>query len=350
MKSLKDYSLNLDESTYHSYDAWSYSKIAKYAKDGFSAIANMDKPTSPTPSMEFGSLFDAMITRAEEVTSLYQIVDDDVPPSEKAVIEYLARANEAKTLSEISDVQLQTAFELCKYHTNWKFDTCKQKLLNYQDYYRILKSGKKLISKEDWDDAYEMYHAFQYSPYLNDLFGKRSTDKVEYLYQTQYAVPYTLPSGKTVRVKIMPDLIKVNHEDKTIQLVDLKTSSDPAWNFQDNFIKFAYYIQAKLYSDVIEIIKDRDADLQEYYILPYLFTDISRTDKIPVTYTYDQNAESQRNGFSFSKGDKVYSYKSWQTLLDEILSYKEIDAKVPAHIKLEEANNLLDILNLSMKQ
>lgn len=349
MKSLKDYSLNLEESAYHAYDAWSYSKIAKYAKDGFTAIVNMDKPSSPTPSMEFGSLFDAMITRTMDVMNLYQIVDNDVPPSEKAVVEYLANTNTSSSLNDIQNEQFQTAFDICKYHTNWKFDTCKQKILNYDNYYKILKSGKKLVSKEDWDDAYEMYHAFKSSPYLNDLFGRQNTDTVEYLYQTQYVVPYTLPSGRTVQVKIMPDLIKVDHKAKTIQLVDLKTSSDPAWNFQDNFVRFAYYIQAKLYSDVIEIIKDHDADLQEYYILPYLFTDISRTDKIPVTYTYDQNAESQRDGFSFTKGDKVYSYKSWQILLDEILSYKEVDAKVPAHIKLEEANNLLDILNLSTR-
>ena len=73
--------------------------------------------------------------------------------------------------------------------------------------------------------------------------------------------------------------------------------------------------------------------------LPYLFTDISRTDKVPVTYEIDLS-----DGFSFAKGDKVYQYKGWKELLAEILVYEANDAKVPNYITTEGPNDLLEVL------
>ena len=113
-----------------------------------------------------------------------------------------------------------------------------------------------------------MMSIFRNDEYLKDLFGTKSSEDVEYIYQAKYVVDYTLPSGQIVPVKIMPDLIKVNHKAKTVQLVDLKTSSDPAWNFKENFVRLAYYIQAKLYSDVMRIIMDNDEVYRSYTLLP----------------------------------------------------------------------------------
>ena len=161
----------------------------------------------------------------------------------------------------------------------------------------------------------------------------------------QFVVNYTLPSGRNVPVKIMIDLTVVDHKAKTIQLVDLKTSSMPAYNFKENFLKFQYFLQASIYATVFNIIKNRIPDLKDYEILPYLFTDISRSDKVPVTYSYDPFADDQVDGFSFESNGKQYKYKSWQILLDEIISYEESQAKVPAEIFTDKPNDLLNLLS-----
>ncbi len=345
MKSLKDYSLKLADQDYHDYPAWSYSKIAKYAKTGFAAIATLDEKQKPTAAMTFGSLFDCMLTQGSKATkSKYAVFDRTVPDAERRVLDTLVSTCTAPCFETLTSKEITTATETCQYYPNWGYDAKYRHLVEYADYYLVRRSGKTIVTEDEWSDAFSMMTIFRNDSYLKTLFGTKSSDTVEYIYQAQYVVDYTLPSGQTIPVKIMPDLIKVDHEAKTIQLVDLKTSGDPAWNFKENFVRLAYYIQAKLYSDVMRIVMDKDEDYKSYTILPYLFTDISRTDKVPVTYVYDQTDPSQFDGFTFSVGERTYSYKGWQTLLCEILDYQARQATVPSYIRTDGPNDLLDIL------
>ena len=161
---------------------------------------------------------------------------------------------------------------------------------------------------------------------------------VEFIYQAKFVFTAII-EGEEVTLKFMPDLIVVDHKNKTIQLVDLKTSSVPGYKFHENFLKFRYDIQGELYTEGMRTIIANDKYYSDYTILPYLFTDISRTDKVPVTYEIDLS-----EGFSFAKGDKVYQYKGWKELLAEILVYEANDAKVPNYITTEGPNDLLEVL------
>lgn len=344
---LKKYMLNLSEQDYHNYPAWSYSMISKYAKEGFSAIATLHEKTEPTTSMQFGSLFDSVMTKGKKTLDDYIVFTGDIPTAaEKKVLDYLASLSDTpKDLNEISDSVFENAVNTCEYYPKWGLATKIKRLLEYQEYYNVQKSGKIIVSEQDWKDAVEMAKTFRTNPYLSQLFGVVNTADIEYIYQAQFVVDYTLPSGNTVKLKIMPDLLKINHKEKTIQPVDLKTSATPAWNFKENFLKFRYDLQAKIYSDVLIQITQSDEELKDYIMLPYLFTDISRTDKVPVTFVYDQTSEEQANGFVVTISDKTYTYKSWQTLLDEILSYEKEAAVVPFYISTTQPNNILDIIN-----
>lgn len=347
MKSLRNYSMNLEEEQYHAYPAWSYSMIADYAKNGFSAIATLHDKKEPTPSMEFGSLFDSILTKGKATLDEYVVMDKEVPQAEKKCLRALSEICNVPNLMNVPKDVILKACEISGYKsdTNWGFDAKFKHLNEFEAYYRALIAGKKVVSRTDLDDAAEMFRIFRNDPYLKNLFGSKDTDDIEYIYQAQFLIDYTTSKGETVKIKIMPDLLKINHKEKTIQPVDLKTSGIPAWQFKENFLKFRYDIQAQLYSDVLTIIKDNDPDYKDYTILPYLFSDISRSDKVPVTYVYDQFADDQRDGFTFYVGDKTYHYKSWRILLEEILDYEKTNAVVPNNIKLSEPNSLLDVLN-----
>lgn len=338
MKSLRDYSLNLSEQEYHDLPAWSYSVIARYAKDGFSALATLHDKIAPTPSMEFGSLFDSFITKGRKTLDDYAVADFSVPPAEKSVLDVLAANCTCPQFHDISMEEVILSAELVKYQPNYKPQTRYDKIAKYADYYDTLKSGKKLVSKADWDDAMAMYKVFREDPYLKTLFGTKDTEDVEYIYQAQFKVKGSI-GGKEVELKIMPDLLVVNHAEGTIQPVDLKTSAMPAYDFAENFLKFRYDIQAELYTHVLGCVICNDVIYQNYEILPYLFTDISRSDKVPVTYQYEP-----RYGFSFTKNGRIYEYKGWQELLAEILDYEEKGAKVPSWIRTDGPNDLMDLI------
>ena len=338
MKSLKDYSINITEQEYHDYPAWSYSIIAKYARNGFAAMATLHDKMKPTPEMEFGSLFDSIMTKGKKTLDEYVVFDVSVPPAEKAVLDVLAVDCTCEKFDDVPTPEVIIAAEKTNYQSKWKPETRYSHIAEYGKYYDTIKSGKKLVSKQDWDDAMEMHRAFRNSPYLKDLFGTKNTDEIEYIYQAKFVVDWDI-EGERVKVKFMPDLIIVNHTQKTIRLVDLKTSSMPGFDFAEHFVKMRYDIQGELYSECLKYLIENDDVYSEYTILPYLFVDVSRMDKIPVTYEIDLS-----NGFSFAKGDKVYEYKGWKELLGEILVYEANEAKVPSYITTEGPNDLIAIL------
>lgn len=335
MKSLKDYSVNITEEAYHAYPAWSYSKIARYAKEGFSAIATIHDSITPTSAMAFGSLFDAIITH-DNVDDEYVVSDTCPPPAEKGVLDYLLSVTDVPFYEIDSDVMMN-AIEFCGYQRKWSYAAQYKHIEENKDYYELRRTGKKVVSQADYNDAMKMAKALHEDELAGKLFQRGVKDNVEYLYQTKYIIKATF-ADKNVELKIMPDLIIIDHNAKTIQLVDLKTSSAPAFEFSDNFVKLRYDIQASLYSDVISYIKKRDEELKDYTMLPYIFTDISRSDMVPVSYVYDQ---SSVDGLSF----KDYQYKNYRDLLTEIIKYEESNAVVPSYIQLGKLNNIVDILN-----
>lgn len=292
------------------------------------------------PEMEFGSLFDSILTKGRRTLDDYAVADFSVPPAEKCVLDKLADNCTCPQFHDISMEEVIMTSDAVGYQPKWKPQTRYDHIAEHSGYYDAVKSGKKLVSQKDWDDAVEMARIFRSDPYLKTLFGTKNTKDVEYIYQPQFVVEYETKLHGTVKVKCMFDLLVVNHKVKTIQPVDLKTSSMPAYDFPEHFVKMRYDIQGDEYSDVLRIILDGIPEYQDYVILPYLFTDVSRTDMVPVTFEYDQTA-----GLSFTKGDRTYTYKRRDDLLEEILSYEENQAKVPNYVTTAGPNDLVSILS-----
>ena len=346
MKSLKDYSLNITEKQYHALPAWSYSLIARYAREGFSSIASLHEPVEETSSMRFGSLFDSFLTKGKQTLNDYFVTDVSVPDAERKALEYISDRTDKPhaKINELSQDDLMAYCDECKYQPRWGYKARVDHLSAYEDYYDALRTGRHIVSSTDWNDALSMFNIFRKDPYLKELFGTKNTKDVEYLYQLKFQINFKTEAGTDVLLKIMPDLIKVDHKAKTVQPVDLKTSSLPGYQFKENFLKFRYDIQAQLYSDVLEMILKKAEGYEDYTILPYLFTVISRTDKVPVTFIYDQTDISQLCGLSYSTEDREYHYRHWSDLLQEIINYEKMKAVVPGDITLDGPNDLLSIL------
>ena len=331
--------MNLPEQEYHDYPAWSYSIIAKYARDGFGSLPTLHDKMAPTPAMEFEALFDSILTRGKKTLDYYAVSDVSVPDAERKVLDALADNCTCPSFHDISEAEVIATADSVRYQPNWKAATRYEKISKYSEYYDMVKSGKKMVSQKDWNDAVEMAKVFRTDPYLKTVFGTKNTDEVEYLYQTQFLADWETERHGTVVLKCMFDLLVVNHKDKTIQPVDLKTSAIPGFDFADHFVKMRYDIQGDLYATILSLVIDSMPEYKDYVILQFLFTDISRSDKVAVTYHIDLS-----NGFSFTRDGKTYSYRRWNELLEEILDYEQTNAKVPSYITTEGPNDLIAIL------
>ena len=92
------------------------------------------------------------------------MADFSVPPAEKGVLDILASTCTCPEFYDISMDEVILAAESVRYQPNYKPQTRYDKIAKYSDYYDTLKSGKKLVSKADWDDAMEMYKVFREDP------------------------------------------------------------------------------------------------------------------------------------------------------------------------------------------
>lgn len=336
--------MNMDEERYHAHPAWSYSTIARYARGGFKALGTLHDKVTPTPEMKFGTLFDSLMTKGlDETRQHYAVFEGDYPPTTiKAILDRILAVTEGTVWQHIENsVKLNVCDEF-EYQKNWKPETRLKKLEEYIDYYDFIYDayGKEIISVQDWNDIMDMKKAIENNSVINRLFGGKKSDDIEYIYQAKFMVSMNI-CHKKITVKFMPDLLVVDHKNRYIIPVDLKTSGMPAYDFPDHWLKMRYDIQAGLYTDALQVIVDNLTQIDEepYEIMPYVFVDISRTDKIPLAFEFDPRANDGHLQL------KQYRYKNWKELLSEIITYESKELRVPSYINEEGSNDIIKLLN-----
>lgn len=342
--SFKDLSIEMSEVDYHNHMVFSYSILSKYAKEGFQSLTTLFDKTESTKAMQRGSLIDAMITNRNKINNDYIVMDNECPAAESNVLKSLAHDMESTNLDDIDDATIVTYCNKCSYRTNLKDDTRVKKVREQGEYYSIYKLGRIPVSKEEWLDAMNTVDAFNNSPVMSALFVDEQSEDIEYLYQQKYLKNFEIGFNEVIPVKAMLDLIVVNHKDKTIRPVDLKTSANPAYMFKDNFLKYRYDIQAQLYTDMLVKVKNDSHVFAEYDVLPFQFAVISPSDNVPLLFEYNPYDGINDNGLEFVSRGKTYKYNRWDEVAEEIMKYMKAYATVPDGFKLNEANSLNDML------
>lgn len=128
--------------------------------------------------------------------------------------------------------------------------------------------------------------------------------------EISFEVPY-----RKVILRGFVDMVEVNHKDKTIRIIDLKTGGDDALSFESSFVKWRYYLQEAVYMIAIDYMKEL-LNVKDYKTLPFQFLYIGLKEKLPVIFDVtDKWHESALYGFETKSG---YQYKGLEELLDEI--------------------------------
>ena len=140
----------------------------------------------------------------------------------------------------------------------------------------------------------------------------------------------------------MADLIVVDYNAKTIQPVDLKTSSHFEWEFHKSFVDWRYDIQARLYWRNIKQNIEKDDFFKEFTLLPYKFIVVNRLTLQPQVWDFQftqaeglLKLETIRNG--------VYLLRDPYTIGEELAYYlANPECKVPR--EMQKSNNIVDFL------
>lgn len=345
MKSLYDISWKVDEATYRADSALSYSTLAKYERDGFN---NLDKlfDKLETPSLTFGSAVDSIITGGQEEFNERFIVAEYPSTSDtiiKIVKELFSKFKD--THNSIIDISNNDIIEETlnqRYQLNWKPET-RAKVIREKgfEYYNLLylAGNKTILNKDTYQDVCNAVKALKESKATEFYFANNNPfePEIERFYQLKFKSEF-----EGINYRCMADLIVVNHKDKTITSVDLKTSSHTEWDFYKSFIEWNYQIQARLYWNTIRQNMDKDDYFKDFKLLNYKFIVVNKKTLTPLVWEFPF---TQSKGTLMLGKNKQIIMRSPFKIGEELNYYLTSRPKTPIGIKENEENDLITWIN-----
>lgn len=345
MKSLRDISWQVSEKGYRADPALSYSTLARYEREGFN---NLDKlfDRIETPSLTFGSAVDSIITGGqEEFDERFMVAEfPSMPDSIVKIIKSLYKqyAGTYRSLLNIPDNSIIRETEDQNYQMNWKPET-RAKVIREKgtDYYNLLfvAGDRCIIDTQTYQDVVNAVRVLKESSSTKLYFADDNPFEpdIERLYQLKFKGEF---DGITYRN--MADLIIVNHKEKWVKPVDLKTSSHTEWDFYKSFVDWRYDIQARLYWSIIRQNMDKDEYFKDFKLLDYDFIVVNKRTLTPLVWNC---SFTQAQGTLRFGNNSQIEMRSPFEIGKELNSYLTSRPKVPMGINETGTNNLKDWLN-----
>ena len=345
MKSLRDISWQVSEKGYRADPALSYSTLARYEREGFN---NLDKlfDKIETPSLTFGSAVDSIITGGqEEFDERFMVAEfPSMPDSIVKIIKSLYKqyAGTYRSLLNIPDSSIIRETEDQNYQMNWKPET-RAKVIKEKgtDYYNLLfvAGDRCIIDTQTYQDVVNAVRVLKESSSTKLYFADDNPFEpdIERLYQLKFKGEF---DGITYRN--MADLIIVNHKEKWVKPVDLKTSSHTEWDFYKSFVDWRYDIQARLYWAIIRQNMDKDEYFKDFKLLDYDFIVVNKRTLTPLVWNcpFTQAQGTLRFG-----NNSQIEMRSPFVIGEELNSYLTSRPKVPRGISDTGTNDLREWLN-----
>lgn len=340
IKLLKDISWQISEPEYRDDPALSYSTLSRYERGGFNSLSTLfDKIESP--SLIFGSAVDALITGGQEEFDNNFIVADfsKLPDSYIALIKelYNIYGKAYEKIVDIPDDKVIPITEKLEFQKGWKPET-RDKVIKEKggDYYKLLalSENKHLVNSEFYTEVLAAVDALRTSPSTSFYFAKNNPfdDTIQRFYQLKFKAELD-----GIIYRCMADLLIVDHKAKTVQPVDLKTSSHFEYEFYKSFLQWNYQIQARLYWRIIKNIMEQDEIFKDYTLLPYKFIVVNKTSLNPLVW--DCPFTGEYGTLTFGKNNQI-KLRDPQEIGKELDFYLKQHPIVPKGIHLQEGNNL----------
>ena len=282
-KSLKDLSLDISEAEYRLDPALSYSKLSQFFKNGAKALISNEKVD--TQSLRFGSLVDCLLTAPEEFDDRFYVADiDRFSDTFRAMTETIY--NNHPDLESISETP-----NLLEYIGDWqprwgekaKIDAVVK---GCSDYYTVLKysTGKIVVSPQEFSEAQSCVMTLKTHPFSYQIFECNKDEEI--FYQLKFKSKFFEDP-----IRCMFDIIKVNHKNKTIEPIDLKTTGHGEEDFEKSFIDWNYWIQSGMYSYILREVTLLDENYINYTILPFKFLVINKNNLSPLIWVIENQTD-----------------------------------------------------------
>jgi hypothetical protein len=235
----------LEELDYNKVEALNQSLLKKLA-NGPRAITAPER--EETDSLRLGSLVDDMICDADSIHDKYVVCTISLPSDTIIkIVEMVLLSSESSNLDEL-DQQILEACSFYNYQAKWKDETKIKKIKEEgKDYFEFRKNtgNKMVVSADMWLLAEEMKESLLNDRYSKYIFEEDPQLEAHYQFVATGEIEGQLCKGKL-------DRIVINHEEKIIDIYDIKTTSDSISAFKSSYLKYRYDIQGEFYKKLVE--------------------------------------------------------------------------------------------------
>lgn len=301
-------------------DNVSYSLLKLLEEEGPKALLKPKKES--TKALKFGSLFDDFLFLDKETfNSKYEVLP--IMQLDPMAIKLAHILRETCTLEDINKIKTDLkaqldVVEIIKANKLWnniKTDATFIKKFNFEDFYTYTETcflDKDIIFTFDLLKLKEAKAALLSSNRTKHYL----VNDLDNIYQLEINYPY-----KNQNIKTILDIVIIDHKNKIIKGVDLKTGTPKSEDFSKNFFSFKYYLQAALYQKALEYFNTENFK-GEYTIEPFRFLYFSKTDiHNPLVYKVTNKwIDAGMRGFSTLSG---YEYRGVDAIIEDLIWHKE---------------------------
>lgn len=294
VKELSQIALDITEPQYRAMPELSYSNLSDYETLGFSGLDHLfDKKESP--SLLLGSCVDSILTGGEdEFNSLYYVADIPALGDKPLLIaNYLfdTWGGTYSTVESIPATYILEAANTFEYQKRWKDENRIKDITEKCNPYYIAKTnaiGKTVIDSQTFEDVKACVRALRESPATAGYFAENDElSPIRRYYQLKFKAIFD-----GVGYRNMADLLICDYEHKKVFPIDLKTSLGcTEWDFEKNFIRYHYYIQARLYWRLIRANMDADEYFKDFSLENYRFIIVNPKTLTPLVWEFPLTKE-----------------------------------------------------------
>jgi len=284
----------------------SYSRTSDFSRNGPRALIARRELNSE--GVRIGSITDDWLFSRDKFHSIYEIFDGEKPTA---------------TLGKVVDIILKNyvtiptkeeVLSIVKKNEFWKRSKDETLIANFDipEFWDYLKShyntdGKTIITTSQMNLGMDLALVLQTHTHSSYIFSDRFERKDQYKFEITY---------RNVKFRGIIDMVILDHEQKTIRLIDLKTGQSKSSEFLTSFLKYRYYFQEAIYMKAVPTIM-KELGVEDYAVLPFQFLYIGRTEQIPLVFDITQKwHDAACDGFTTTSG---YLYKGLDETLDEIV-------------------------------
>jgi len=314
----------LTEPEYRALPNLSYSMLAGLSKDP----ANINNKIKLTSSLIYGSVVDCLLFDGkEEFDKRFAIMDHNPPTDQiKEIVDIVYEKhnnskdsffyNKNATLKSYPEEIVTAARQIGYGGSNWKNETISNKVIKeggskYWEFLIELGDDKIMVDSWMYERAINSVYTLTNHPFTKKYLVPEHDD-IEIVFQLPIIWKYMQYDCRSLL-----DILYIDHKEKKIIPIDLKTTFGDVLEFESSYLKWNYYIQASFYTKSVSYLKLKYPHLLNYTIEPFRFMVISSNNTYkPIVWLTTIKDISIGEFGGYIKSDQNY-VKGFKQLLED---------------------------------